>query len=86
MKLPFRRERDESQDLSNMGKALGWDRTSFQGVQTAHLTVNKDKAKQGYYSKGAFQPGEGHVDDEVPHTGWKGITNPGLPGALPGKK
>ena len=73
MKTPRRRERDETRKLRDMGAALGWARTSYQGVQTAHRIENKDKAKQGHYSEGAFQPGEGHVDDEQPHRGWLGI-------------
>lgn len=79
MKTPRRRERDERRkfkelgSLQRMGEALGWGRTSYQGVQTAHRIENKDKAEQGYYSEGAFQPGEGHVDDEQPHRGWLGI-------------
>jgi hypothetical protein len=59
--------------LAKMGAALGWDRTSYQGVTFAHKTENKDKASQGYHSEGSFVPGAGHVDDEVPHRGWLGI-------------
>jgi len=68
-----RRERDETRKLPDMGKALGWDRTSFQGVSSAHKTENKDKASKGHYSEGSFVPGAGHIDDEGHHRGWLGI-------------
>jgi hypothetical protein len=67
------RARDETRKLSDMGKALGWDRTSSQGVQRAHRTADKDTVAKGYYAKDAFTPGAGHVDDEAPHRGWLGI-------------
>jgi hypothetical protein len=67
------RARDETRKLPDMGKALGWDRTSHQGVASAHRTANKDKAAQGHYSESSFVPGAGHVDDESPHRGWLGI-------------
>ena len=67
------RANDETRKLPDMGKALGWDRTSFQGVASAHKTEHKDKATKGYYSEGSFVPGAGHVDDERPHKGRLGI-------------
>lgn len=68
-----RRERDETRVFKRMGDALGWDRTSSQGVQRAHRTADKDAVGKGYYAKDAFTPGAGHVDDGVPHRGWLGI-------------
>jgi hypothetical protein len=68
-----RRVFKEMGSLQRMGEALGWDRTVHQGVTRAHKTEDKDKASQGYYSKGSFVPGEGHVDDLEPHRGRLGI-------------
>lgn len=68
-----KRNQFETDSLGKMGKALGWDRTSYQGVQFAHKTEDKKKAVKGEYSKGEFVPGAGHVDDEAPHRGWLGI-------------
>lgn len=67
------RARDERRKLPDMGKALGWDRTSHQGVERAHRTVDKSTVAKGYHAEDSFIPGAGHVDDEAPHRGWLGI-------------
>ena len=83
------RARDETRKLPDMGKALGWDRTSFQGVERAHRRSDKDKAATGNHAPGSFVPGKGHVDDEGAHSGSLGLggnRKGGEQGLLPTKK
>jgi hypothetical protein len=67
------RARDETRKLPDMGKALGWDRTSFQGVERSHRVSDKDKAVKGHHAPNSFVPGKGNVDDEGPHSGALGL-------------
>jgi len=63
----------DTDSLNKMGSALGWSRTSSQGVERAHRTPDKETVAKGYHAKDSFTPGAGHVDDEGPHKGWLGI-------------
>jgi hypothetical protein len=67
------RANDETRKLPDMGKALGWDRTSYQGVERAHRIADKNTVAKGHHAEESFTPGAGHIDDEGPHRGWLGI-------------
>ena len=63
MKLPRRRERDESRKLKDMGEALGWTRHNNSAPHresSDRAVFIGDDSKRGFNTE-PFHPGQGHV-------------------------
>ena len=68
-----RRQFKDVGSLQRMGEALGWSRTTQQGVERAHRTSDSDAAAKIHHTKDSFVPGAGNVNDNMTHSGWLGI-------------